>query len=310
MIIFVFSCEENQDYDEWLIISSIDKNINSIYFIDSQNGWVVGDSGYISYTSDGGYTWTKQNSMTNSKLKSIYFLDNNTGFACGYNNTLIHTDDKGNTWMPIQVVSDSGSIYSSINSDNDGNLYFISNYGEVYWSNNLGVTWNNKHNFDNWGFSYLDFSNNPICYAMQTMGKYLHKTNDGGNSWSIYTIPLQWSGDIYFFDKDHGWITENLVPSSMIHNSTSVYMTNDGGLTWVQQSSLSGLVLNNIVFVDIFHGWVSGVTEIYYTTDNGKSWTRQFKSDDEGYIKDIYFIDSNTGWAITSEGIVIKYNCD
>ena len=315
LFFFIFGCEKgkipvsnNFQNGEWNIISSVSGNICTIFFIDSQNGWVVGDSGYVNYTSDGGYTCTNQNSGTKNKLTSVYFLDNQTGFACGYNNTLIYTNNKGDTWIPVQVVSDSGSIYSCIHSDNVNNLYFISNYGEVYWSNDLGESWINKRNFDNWGFSYLDFSNNPTCYAMQFGGKSLYKTTDGGNSWNIYPIPLQWSGDIYFFDKDYGWVTENWAPSSMIHDSTSIYMTTNGGETWIQQSSFYGLTLDNILFVDIFHGWVSDITKIYYTSDSGKTWTCQFESDEIGYIQDIFFVDNNNGWVLTSEGIIIKYS--
>ncbi|MBU1875000.1 hypothetical protein KJ688_14930 [bacterium] len=317
LFISIICCEKDKNplsnnfqNGDWNIISSLNEDMCTVFFIDSMNGWAVGYNGQINITTDGGVTWSNQNSGTTNKLTSVYFLNNQTGFASGYNNTLIYTNNKGNTWVPIQVASDSGSIYSCLHSDDANNLYFISNYGEVYWSNDLGESWNNKHNFDNWGFSYLDYSNNPTCYAMQFGGNSLYKTTDGGNSWNIYTIPLQWSGDIYFFDKDHGWITENWAPSSMIHDSTSIYMTNDGGETWIQQSSLSGLVLDNIVFVDIFHGWVSKITKIYYTSDSGKTWTCQFESDEIGYIRDIFFVDINNGWALTSEGILVKYSCD
>jgi photosystem II stability/assembly factor-like uncharacterized protein len=315
IIISFIGCENNENpvsdnnkSGEWNIISSLNDNINKIYFIDSRNGWAVGDSGSINYTSDGGHTWTKQNSRTDNKLTSIYFIDDQKGFACGYNNTLIYTEDKGNTWMQIQVISDSGLIYSSINTDNNGNLYFISNYGEIYCSNDNGLTWNNKYNLDNWGYYLLDNSNSPTCYAMQYGFNSLYKSTDDGNSWVIKALPVNWSGDIYILDTDYIWITENWAPSSSWHDSVSIHMSNDGGNTWSKQSTLLGYKLENVVFIDTIHGWVSQITKIYFTSDSGKSWTCQFESDEVGYIRDIFFLDSNNGWAITSEGKIIKYN--
>ena len=278
--------------------------------MDSQNGWVIGDSGFISYSSDGGYTWTEQNSGTDHRLTSIYFMDNQNGFACGYNQTLIHTEDRGNTWTPFQVHSDSGSIYHSIHPDNYANLYFISNYGEVYWSNDNGLNWNNKTTLDRWGYYLLDYSNRPTCYAMQFLFHSFYKSSDNGNSWAKKTLPVEWSGDIFFLDTEYIWVTENWAPSATWHDSVSIHMSSDGGNTWNKQSTFLGKILDNIVFVDTFHGWLAQITKIYFTSDSGKSWTCQFESDEFGYIRDIFFLDSNTGWAITSEGIVVRYDCD
>lgn len=295
---------------EWHIFSGISNTIKTIFFINSQSGWAVGDNGCIHYTTDGGYHWVSQNSGTLNRLISVYFLDSQTGFACGYDNTLICTSNKGTTWTPIQVISDSGSIYSSLHSDNSDNLYLISNYGEIYWSKDVGTSWHKKYNLNSWGFSYLNCSNNPICYAMKIGGNSLYKSIDGGNSWIIYTMPLQWSGDIYLLDENHGWVSENIAPSSIAYDSISIFMTNDGGETWKEKSQISEMTLDNIVFVNIHHGWGSKINEIYFSADSGKSWTCQFESDNVGYVRDIFFSDYNNGWAVTSEGIIIKYSCE
>ena len=95
----------------------------------------------------------------------------------------------------------------------------------------------------------------------------------------------------------------------MIHESVSIYMTKDGGETWVKQSSLPGLSLDNLTFVDSCEGWVSGITKIYYTFNSGKDWIMQFDSEDIGigYIKKIFFADKDNGWALTSQGKILKY---
>ena len=42
--------------------------LSSVYFIDSQNGWIVSDNGTILHTPDGGETWKSQNSGTKEWL--------------------------------------------------------------------------------------------------------------------------------------------------------------------------------------------------------------------------------------------------
>ena len=139
------------------------------------------------------------------------------------------------------------------------------------------------------------------------MGDSLYKSTDGGNSWNALSLPSPWSSDIYILNSDIGWVAENWGPSSIWHDSLSIYITTNGGETWIRQSSLQGAFLNNIVFVDMFKGWASIITKIYYTSDSGQFWICQFESEPIEYIIDIFFLNDNNGWALTDQGNIIKY---
>jgi photosystem II stability/assembly factor-like uncharacterized protein len=296
-------CQNN----EWKIISEVNSGINKVFFLDSTKGWIVGDSGRIYSTDDGGTTWLPQNSGTENKLVSIYFMDDQIGFAAGYNKTLIHTNNGGDKWTTVEVRNDSGSIYNSLGCGADNNLYFISNFGEVHCSSDSGVNWTNSYNFNQYGFSYLDCSNSPTCFAMQILLKSFYKSTDGGKVWERLSIPIQYSGDIYFLNDSTGWISEDWTISSIWHDSVSIYITLNGGETWTRQSTLEGISLTNIVFLDTFEGWLSVVNKIYYTLDSGKSWMRQFECDNLDWITDIFFLNDRNGWALTDQGTIIKY---
>jgi photosystem II stability/assembly factor-like uncharacterized protein len=293
----------------WRVISNLGDGIRlrSLFFIDSKNGWVVGNNGEIRITMDGGFIWTKQNSETTNNLISAFFIDHQTGFASGHAKTLIGTKNKGETWESITVESDSATIYSCLHVENENNFYFISNYGEIFCSNDLGKNWNRIYSFNDWGYYYLYFTNPLTGFAMPIISSILQKTIDKGVTWHTYDLPAQWTGDIYFLDGNYGWFTENWGPSSMIHDSVSIYMTTNGGETWSLQSSFTGLVLDNINFIDMKRGWVSGIDKIYYTVDSGKSWICQFETEGIGYIDDIFILDNKNGWALTSQGRIIKY---
>jgi photosystem II stability/assembly factor-like uncharacterized protein len=297
----------DQQNGEWHIVSEVPSGMSALYFIDSLKGWVIGTGGKIIASDDGGFTWSPQNSGTANTLGSIYFMNNEIGFASGYNRTLLSTHNKGITWVSIPVVSDTGTIYSSLCSDSQKNLYFISNYGEVFCSQDSGLSWQNKFNMHQWGFTYLNYSNDPICFSMKFMGNTLYKSTDGGTVWQALAVPLQWSGDICFLNSDTGWVTENWAPSSSRHDSVSMYFTSNGGNTWIRQSTLPGLSLDNIIFTNISEGWASMVTKIYHTCDRGQTWVCQFESDSIGFIQDIFFLNNGNGWAVSNQGKIIRY---
>lgn len=57
-------------------------DLRSVFFVDGQRGWAAGDYGTLIATTDGGVTWTPQNSGTENWLRSIRFLaDGRRGWA-------------------------------------------------------------------------------------------------------------------------------------------------------------------------------------------------------------------------------------
>jgi hypothetical protein len=97
-------------------------SFKAIQFTDLNNGWVVGDSGKIIKTTDGGTNWTP---VTNtgihpaSKSKCLYFLNADTGWI-GTNDgiqdqnpdrVILYTTDGGSNWGK-QSLPISHSVFS------------------------------------------------------------------------------------------------------------------------------------------------------------------------------------------------------
>ncbi len=292
----------------WQIISTVPNSVSVIFFIDSLRGWAAGSGGIILASTDGGSIWTPQNSGTTATLRSLHFLDPSIGFASGNNRTLLSTTNGGVTWTTLPVVSDSGTIYTSLGSDGSGCIYFLTNYGEIYRSLDSGVSWQNIHTLGQTGFSYLNYSHTPVCFAMKASGNVLYRSTDGGTVWDTVRFSFSWSGDLYFLNKDTGWVTENWGPSSSQHDSVSVHFTSDGGVSWTRRSTLPGLVLSTLHFINGAEGWSSMTQKIFHTSDGGVSWEDQFSSDSIGFIRDLFMLHSDRGWVVTSSGKVLRYS--
>ena len=85
----------------------------SLYFLNRNLGWMVGDAG-IWQTDDSGKTWKKLGPQRLGDRKygtpfglilKVWFVDEQHGFAAGYQKTALETLDGGRTWKPIEEAA-------------------------------------------------------------------------------------------------------------------------------------------------------------------------------------------------------------
>ncbi|MDD4856536.1 MAG: YCF48-related protein, partial [Candidatus Krumholzibacteria bacterium] len=72
-------------------------DFEAIHFPTASVGYIVGGSGVIYKTDDGGTTWVKQTSPVTTALYDVFFTDATHGFAVGASGVIIYTTD-GSTW--------------------------------------------------------------------------------------------------------------------------------------------------------------------------------------------------------------------
>ena len=71
-------------YAQWVLQNSgTQLNLNSIFFIYSNTGWVVGNGGIILKTTNGGSNWFTQSGGTTDNLYSVHFENSNVGWIVG-----------------------------------------------------------------------------------------------------------------------------------------------------------------------------------------------------------------------------------
>ena len=87
LLFFVLLCAfgELHAQDNWIWKNPLPEGnaLNSVYFVNSDTGYAVGDYGTIIETVNGGVSWTVQYSRTRYNLSSVQFTSANTGYAVG-----------------------------------------------------------------------------------------------------------------------------------------------------------------------------------------------------------------------------------
>ncbi|HEX7957291.1 MAG TPA: YCF48-related protein [Pyrinomonadaceae bacterium] len=62
-------------------------------YLNDRRGWLVGTTGLVSHTEDGGQTWWRERVPTNNDLTSLFFITPQQGWAGGSKRTLLRYSD-------------------------------------------------------------------------------------------------------------------------------------------------------------------------------------------------------------------------
>ena len=220
--------------------------MNSVCFISTDEGWVVGNSGKIYHTSDGGANWTSQSSGITRKLVKVQFINDQEGWITG-------------GWQ-------DGSAYLLLKTTNGGATWQNLSFGtDAYACNSL---------------YFIDSQHGWLSAVTNQITPRIYYTSDGGDTWVNQTIPLSNVGtqvtSVMFADQLKGWAA---VSSLYETPSGPILYTADGGTTWSIQY-YSNQHYNYLDVRDDQHVAVIGVSILYPSTEKlvvtengGQSWT-------------------------------------
>lgn len=148
---FILTSSFNFPQPEWQQLNSGTNNyLRDLHFISENTGWVVGQSGLILKTTNGGNSWVQQSSNTSTDLITVFFWNDQLGWVGGYNGLLLKTTDSGESWQTSQVGFGNEDIYSlSFISENIGHAVIgkvlpSSYIGDVIRTTDGGNSWQQK----------------------------------------------------------------------------------------------------------------------------------------------------------------------
>lgn len=165
---------------------------------------------------------------------------------------------------------------------------------------NRGEEWTTIQGIsDNYELQFLENLNERIGYSAGT-GLKLSKSENDLDLWNRLIINDNFA-DVSFVSQQKGFAI-----SGSLSDTRGLYKTTDGGINWDNAPDAPGG--NDLFFLDDLIGFV-GNNLIYKTNDGGETWSIANVTgltDTLGSINKIFFIDSTTGWAVTSRGGILK----
>jgi|WetSurSiteA1Bulk_404760.scaffolds.fasta_scaffold05839_2 photosystem II stability/assembly factor-like uncharacterized protein len=268
----VFFLDENQGWvagkdvilkttdsgNNWLQIQLTGTN-NSIHFIDNNLGWVCNSEGNIFKTTDGGINWVLKHTEAGKEITSIAFENENIGIASGYFRTVLVTKDGGESWKNVLAEGYDHLLKTYIYSANQ--MFVIGGNGLVYRSADNGKNWDSLNVGMPNAFYGISFISPTTGFAFGCCGAYF-KTTDGGNTWQnhnyITTGDIIYSSD--FVDENIGWVVGEL---------GWLLKTTDGGESWFDNGPDIDEEFRSVFFVNKEIGFVSGSNGTILKTVNG-----------------------------------------
>ena len=116
-------------------------NYFGIAMLNRQKAVVVGTSGNIKYTNDGGKTWetAENNELNKSTLLKVAFFNDKQGVAIGLDGAMVFTKDGGLSWDPPAPITQF-TWFSGISLLDNGKGV-VAGIGNILITDDYGKTW-------------------------------------------------------------------------------------------------------------------------------------------------------------------------
>lgn len=296
----------------WKPLSSgSDSDMNFIYFIDLNRGWMLGKpdaktgdenegENTLFITADGGRTWA---SKPLPYVTSLHFTDAKTGWAVGRNSTLLKTTDGGLGWNKV------GGVEKLIGPRGDSSNYSFG-FSDIHFTDA-------KHGW---------LIGNFYGRARGDIGG-VFTTSDGGATWRRVPLAIQTRNNsglftpgslisAHFTDANTGSITGEMYDGERRY--FFALHTRDGGRTW-SLFRIPSRATHNSQFLDPARGWTAAFlprasgeeaavydTPMLRTDNGGLSWRVDFVARGRR-IRAVFFLSPAKGWAVGDGGMILCY---
>jgi photosystem II stability/assembly factor-like uncharacterized protein len=229
----------------------------------------------LNQSTDAGADWIglDVNIVKGMSFNAISFPSDNIGYAGGsgiLKPTLIKTIDGGNSWVDIAppIIGNVSEVkFTSLTTgfivtDDSNNVLMKTVDGGANWTTVTGAPMVNTGT--PCGKLYFKNASEGFLYNLCGSNIDTYYTNDGGNTWNIYSVLSFYASNIFFSSPNVGYATDD---------NYNLYTTIDGGTTWNMVTQISSQQISDIYFITDTEGYAIGNNFVLYTNNGGNSWS-------------------------------------
>ena len=318
MIVLTTSIKAQSFWEK--IESPTSEDLTSVTFVDSLHGWIGSRSGSIYHTTDGGNIWETQFENDSLYLINFCFLNEDIGFAVAvsnmyepYGSYILRTTNGGLNWNSEYLRI--GELFANKIYFLDSSNGFLLGYPDLFLrTSDGGFNWR-PVSLDSSVFAhypprsirFFDENYGFACGGVIDIAGVIWRSTDQGYSWvtvtdtssapsePLYTIHFVDSLNVFMLGGDPEY-------------GASIMRSSDAGNFW-DYDTLGVLYFPiDVGFRTQSEGWAPlGPKQLFlYTSDSGQNWSL-LPTPDSTSISNIIFPDSTHGFAVGSDGAVIKY---
>lgn len=282
--------------------SGTNNSLLSIFFPNVNTGYIVGDLGIFSKTTNGGSTWINQNITPNVQLNSVFFTDVNTGYTCSTDGYIMKTINGGMNW--IRQGYTGNGYFNSLYFINSNTGYAVGSEGKIIKTTNGGTNWLFMHSCTDIALNAVYFPSTDVGYAVGgilNLQGIIVKTTNSGTTWFNLLNSGKVLRTIYFINNSTG-----VTVGGDFERGNVMLKTTNGGENWVEEfSSLNYGTLNGVYFVNELIGYCSGTSGIMKTTNGGQNWFTQYTVS-YPFLNSLFMLNESIGYAVGSNGFILK----
>lgn len=273
------------------------EHLMSTVWMDSKNGYAVGQNGKAIRFSNSGAKWEYLQTNITSDLTDVHFTTDEIGYAVGAYRTILKTTDKGTTWTPMTVPAVSGDPkINDINFVGTETGYAVADNGYIFTTTNAGQNWvvNRPANRDLFSIAWTGVAKG---FVVGERGLIMNTTN-GGASWDVLVIPG--------LTTDLNTIVFKSANVAYAAGKAGVVIkTTDAGLSWDFVDAGTDIDFKSMYFRGQSTAYLAGENgTILKSINGGDTWTSQ-TSTTTNRLNSVYFVDANVGFVAGNVGLML-----
>jgi photosystem II stability/assembly factor-like uncharacterized protein len=249
-------------------IRPIVTNANGDIFLGTSSGT---EGNGIFRSTDGGNSWT-QSGLSNLFIWDILIDTSGNIFSATMGEGVWRSTDNGDSWTEVNI--------GFIPQDNNVNSLAINSNGEIYAGatnsiyvfSDSGDVWTpiNSPNYN--GFYPLEINADGDLYVGASGGR-LFRSTDNGQNWTEITIAIALTGAITFNELGHVF-AGNLLGIYRSTDKGDTWTQINNGINVVNYIAINAFTINSAktIFVGLGGGPGSTSKGVFYSINNGDNW--------------------------------------